>query len=61
MSFDAHNYFQRTCNKQRIHIEQLRSTRDDKNTNDVVRQRLQTKITRERQQLAIIDDIWDVR
>ena len=61
MSFDPRSYFRQTCNKRRIHIEQLRSVRDDENTNATVRRRLNNKIIREREQLEALDEIWDVR
>ena len=53
------NHFRESCNKKRVHIEQLRILRDQ--TEDAtIRQRLQKKITYERQQLAAITAIWDV-
>ena len=61
MPFDPRTHFQQACNKRRIHIEELRSTRDDDNTADVVRQRLNKKIAREKELLAVLDEVWDVQ
>ena len=60
MSIDIRSHFQQTYNKRRIHIESLRSTRDDKQTTDKTRRLLNKKITYERQQLAVLDEIWNV-
>jgi hypothetical protein len=60
MSLNLRTHFQQACNKRRIHIEQLRSTRNDENLNDTARRRLDNKITHERQQLDVLNDMWDV-
>ena len=60
MSFDPRTHFQQSYNKRRIHVEQLRSTRNNMDVDDAARRRLDYKIDRESQQLDLLSEIWDV-
>jgi len=53
-------HFQTECNKRRIHIEQLLILKQQKELDKAAHQRLEAKIERERQQLAILSDVWNV-
>ena len=57
---DLRNYFREACNKRRIHIEQLRIIRDQKEIDAATRRKLNNKIAYERRQLAIITETWTV-
>jgi hypothetical protein len=61
MPFNPRDHFRKACNKKRVHIEQLRLIRDQASTDKTTRRRLQNKITYERQQLAVLSEIWDVQ
>jgi len=58
MNIKAH--FQTECHKRQIHIEQLLILKQQKELDEAAHQRLEAKIERERQQLAILSDVWNV-
>ena len=60
MSLNIRQYFRESCNKRRIHIEQLRMVRDNATTDETTRQKLNRKIAAERERLATISEIWNV-
>ena len=61
MPFNSRDYFRKACNKKRVHIEQLRVICDRDTTNKTARHRLENRIAHERQQLAVLSEIWDVQ
>ena len=61
MPFNPRDHFRKACNKKRVHIEQLRTIRDRDNTDKTTRRQLENRISYERQQLAVLSEIWDVQ
>jgi hypothetical protein len=53
-------HFQQSYNKRLIHIEQLRTLRDQEETDAETRSRLNKKIKYEKRQLDVINEVWNV-
>jgi hypothetical protein len=53
-------HFKKVRDKRQVHIAQLCLIRDQTDTDERTRCKLNKKISYERQQLAAIDEIWNV-